>query len=232
MNTKTLETEIKKINELDTLTIQEVGDDHLYTGLKTPMKPTAFLISDQKKKEKIAKLFGKIMDVMGLDLTDDSLKGTPERVAKMYIDEIFSGLNPNNKPKIALFDNIYQYNQMLVEKNITFYSNCEHHFVPIIGKAHIAYISSGKVIGLSKLNRIVQYYAKRPQVQERLTNQIAEDLKNTLQTDDVAVIIDAKHLCVSSRGIKDDTSATITSYYGGKFNTPTKINELLNYLKD
>ena len=171
------------------------------------------------------------MDVMGLDLTDDSLKGTPERVAKMYIDEIFSGLNPNNKPKIALFDNIYQYNQMLVEKNITFYSNCEHHFVPIIGKAHIAYISSGKVIGLSKLNRIVQYYAKRPQVQERLTNQIAEDLKNTLQTDDVAVIIDAKHLCVSSRGIKDDTSATITSYYGGKFNTPTKINELLNYLK-
>jgi len=232
MNTKTLEKEIKKINGLDTLTIQEVGDDHLYTGLKTPMKPTAFLISDQEKKEKIAKLFGKIMDVMGLDLTDDSLKGTPERVAKMYIDEIFSGLNPNNKPKIALFDNIYQYNQMLVEKNITFYSNCEHHFVPIIGKAHIAYISSGKVIGLSKLNRIVQYYAKRPQVQERLTNQIAEDLKNTLQTDDVAVIIDAKHLCVSSRGIKDDTSATITSYYGGKFNTPTKINELLNYLKD
>ncbi len=231
MNTKTLETEVKKINGLDTLTIQEVGDDHLYTGLKTPMKPTAFLISDQKKKEKIAKLFGKIMDVMGLDLTDDSLKGTPERVAKMYIDEIFSGLNPNNKPKIALFDNIYQYNQMLVEKNITFYSNCEHHFVPIIGKAHIAYISSGKVIGLSKLNRIVQYYAKRPQVQERLTNQIAEDLKNTLQTDDVAVIIDAKHLCVSSRGIKDDTSATVTSYYGGKFNTPTKINELLNYLK-
>ena len=231
MNTKTLETEVKKINGLDTLTIQEVGDDHLYTGLKTPMKPTAFLISDQKKKEKIAKLFGKIMDVMGLDLTDDSLKGTPERVAKMYIDEIFSGLNPNNKPKIALFDNIYQYNQMLVEKNITFYSNCEHHFVPIIGKAHIAYISSGKVIGLSKLNRIVQYYAKRPQVQERLTNQIAEDLKNTLQTEDVAVIIDAKHLCVSSRGIKDDTSATVTSYYGGKFNTPTKINELLNYLK-
>ena len=231
MNTKIVDKEIKKINGLDTLTINEVGDDHLYTGLKTPMKPTAFLISDQDKKEKIAKLFGEIMDVMGLDLTDDSLKGTPERVAKMYIDEIFSGLNPNNKPKIALFDNIYQYNQMLVEKNITFYSNCEHHFVPIIGKAHIAYISSGKVIGLSKLNRIVQYYAKRPQVQERLTNQIAEDLKNTLQTDDVAVIIDAKHLCVSSRGIKDDTSATITSYYGGKFNTPTKINELLNYLK-
>ena len=231
MNTKTLEKEIKKINGLDTLTIQEVGDDHLYTGLKTPMKPTAFLISDQKKKEKIAKLFGKIMDVMGLDLTDDSLKGTPERVAKMYIDEIFSGLNPKNKPKVALFDNKYRYNQMLVEKDITFYSNCEHHFVPIIGKAHIAYISSGKVIGLSKLNRIVQYYAKRPQVQERLTNQIAEELKFILGTQNVAVIIDAKHLCVSSRGIQDDTSATVTAFYGGTFNTSAKIAELQNYLK-
>ena len=170
------------------------------------------------------------MDVMGLDLTDDSLKGTPNRVAKMYIDEIFSGLNPANKPKIALFDNKYQYNQMLVEKNITFYSNCEHHFVPIIGKAHVAYISSGKVIGLSKLNRIVQYFAKRPQVQERLTNQIAEELKAVLQTENVAVIIDAKHLCVSSRGIKDDTSATVTSYFGGAFNTPEKIAELQNTL--
>ena len=170
------------------------------------------------------------MNVMGLDLTDDSLKGTPKRVAKMYIDEIFSGLNPANKPKVALFDNKYQYNQMLVEKNISFYSNCEHHFVPIIGKAHIAYISSGKVIGLSKLNRIVQYYAKRPQVQERLTNQIANELKQILETDDVAVIIDAKHLCVSSRGIKDDTSATVTSYYGGAFNAPQKIAELQNYI--
>ena len=148
----------------------------------------------------------------------------------MYIDEIFSGLNPANKPKVALFDNKYQYNQMLVEKNITFYSNCEHHFVPIIGKAHVAYVSSGKVIGLSKLNRIVQYYAKRPQVQERLTNQIAEDLKQILGTDDVAVIIDAKHLCVSSRGIKDDTSSTVTSFYGGVFNQANKIAELQNYL--
>ena len=170
------------------------------------------------------------MDVMGLDITDDSLRGTPNRVAKMYIDEIFSGLNPANKPKVALFDNKYQYNQMLVEKNITFYSNCEHHFVPIIGKAHVAYISSGKVIGLSKLNRIVQYFAKRPQVQERLTNQIAEELKTVLQTEDVAVIIDAKHLCVSSRGIKDETSATVTSYFGGAFNTPEKIAELQNTL--
>src|SRR5690606_12330500 len=193
---------------------------HLFTGLKTPLRTDAFKLSDTEKKQRIALLFEEIMDVMGLDLTDDSLKGTPERVAKMYIDEIFSGLYPVNKPKIALFDNKYQYKQMLVEKNITFYSNCEHHFVPIIGKAHVAYISSGKVIGLSKLNRIVQYYAKRPQVQERLTNQIAEELRNILQTDDVAVIIDAKHLCVSSRGIRDDTSSTVTSYYGGEFNSP------------
>ena len=221
-----------KENTFNNFTEEEIGDDHLYTGLETPMKPDAFKLSDDEKKERISILFEEIMDVMGLDLTDDSLKGTPKRVAKMYIDEIFSGLNPANKPKIALFENKYQYNQMLVEKNITFYSNCEHHFVPIIGKAHVAYISSGKVIGLSKLNRIVQYYAKRPQVQERLTNQIAEDLKAILETDDVAVINDAKHLCVSSRGIKDDTSATVTTYYGGQFKTPEKISELHNYINN
>ncbi|MGB5437269.1 MAG: GTP cyclohydrolase I FolE [Maribacter sp.] len=221
-----------KENGLNGFSHDEIGDDHIYTGLETPMKENAFAISDEQKKEKIEGLFAQIMDVMGLDLTDDSLRGTPKRVAKMYIDEIFSGLNPANKPKVALFDNKYQYNQMLVEKNITFYSNCEHHFVPIIGKAHIAYISSGKVIGLSKLNRIVQYYAKRPQVQERLTNQIAMDLKAILQTEDVAVIIDAKHLCVSSRGIKDDTSATVTSYYSGVFLKSSKIAELQNYLNE
>jgi GTP cyclohydrolase IA len=219
-------------HKLNQFSFDEIGDDHLYTGLETPMKKDAFKLSDSEKKEKIALLFEEIMNVMGLDLTDDSLKGTPERVAKMYIDEIFSGLNPANKPKIALFDNKYQYNQMLVEKNITFYSKCEHHFVPIIGKAHVAYISSGKVIGLSKLNRIVQYYAKRPQVQERLTNQIAEDLKQTLGTEDIAVIIDAKHLCVSSRGIQDDTSATVTSYFSGAFNKSEKIAELQNYLNN
>jgi GTP cyclohydrolase I len=233
MNTETfIATKKKNGHILNGFSHEDIGDDHLYTGLETPMKKDAFKLSDTEKKQRIALLFEEIMDVMGLDLTDDSLKGTPERVAKMYIDEIFSGLNPANKPKIALFDNKYQYNQMLVEKNIAFYSNCEHHFVPIIGKAHVAYISSGKVIGLSKLNRIVQYYAKRPQVQERLTNQIAEDLKHILGTEDVAVIIDAKHLCVSSRGIKDETSATVTCYYGGKFNSPEKIAELQNYLKD
>lgn len=223
------------LNTKDLLTSyshDEIGDDHLYTGVKTPMRADAFDISDEEKKESIAKLFEQIMEVMGLDLKDDSLKGTPMRVAKMYIEEIFSGLNPANKPKVALFENKYQYNQMLVEKDITFYSNCEHHFVPIIGKAHVAYISSGKVIGLSKLNRIVQYYAKRPQVQERLTNQIALELQSILHTEDVAVIIDAKHLCVSSRGIKDDTSATVTSFYGGKFQIPEKVQELYNYINN
>ena len=210
--------------------IEEIGDNHMLTGMETPMNPGAFLISDEEKRKRIAFHFTEIMQTLGLDLNDDSLQGTPERVAKMYVEEIFSGLDPKNKPKIALFDNKYQYEQMLVEKNITFYSNCEHHFVPIIGKAHIAYISSGKVIGLSKLNRIVQYYAKRPQVQERLTNQIAKELQTVLETDDVAVIIDAKHLCVSSRGIKDDTSATVTAFYGGGFKHHEKIVELQNFI--
>lgn len=232
MKIKELKSTKRNGHKLNGFTIEDIGDEHLYTGLETPMKANAFKISDEEKKQKITILFEEIMDVMGLDLTDDSLKGTPNRVAKMYIDEIFSGLNPKNKPKVALFDNKYQYNQMLVEKNITLYSNCEHHFVPIIGKAHVAYISSGKVIGLSKLNRIVQYYAKRPQVQERLTNQIANELKTILQTEDVAVIIDAKHLCVSSRGIKDDASATVTTYYGGQFNSAEKINELYNYINN
>lgn len=212
---------------------EALGDDHFFTGgLETPMKPDAFEKSDEEKKETIALLFAQIMDTLGLDLNDDSLKGTPKRVAKMYVEEIFSGLDPKNKPKVALFDNKYRYNQMLVEKDITFYSNCEHHFVPIIGKAHVAYISSGKVIGLSKLNRMVQYYAKRPQVQERLTNQIGVELQQLLNTEDVAVIIDAKHLCVSSRGVQDDTSATVTCFYGGIFNNPEKIAELQHYLKN
>lgn len=218
-------------NKLNGFTFDEIGDDHLYTGIETPLTEDAFLLSDEEKKDKITDLFAQIMGVMGLDLNDDSLKGTPSRVAKMYIDEIFSGLNPANKPKIALFDNKYQYNQMLVEKNIQFYSNCEHHFVPIFGKVHVAYVSSGKVIGLSKINRIVQYFANRPQVQERLTNQIAIELSGILETDDIAVIIDAKHLCVASRGIKDDSSATVTSYYGGVFNRTEKIAELQHYLK-
>jgi GTP cyclohydrolase IA len=214
------ETLLSTLDEMDnviTFTDEEIGDEHISTSVDTPLRPDAFVMSDEEKKAKIEFHFRQIMETLGLDLTDDSLKGTPKRVAKMYIDEIFSGLNPANAPKIALFDNKYQYNGMLVEKNISFYSNCEHHFVPIMGKAHVAYISNGKVIGLSKLNRIVQYFAKRPQVQERLTMQIAKELRKILGTDDVAVLIDAKHLCVSSRGIKDESSATVTSYYGGQF---------------
>lgn len=219
-------------SRLVSFSIDEIGDNHLFTSVETPMKANAFEMTDVEKKEKIAYHFSEIMETLGLDLTDDSLRGTPQRVAKMYVDEIFCGLNPANKPKVALFDNKYQYNQMLVEKNITFYSNCEHHFVPIFGKVHVAYISNGKVIGLSKINRIVQYFAQRPQVQERLTMQIGLELQEILETEDVAVIVDAKHLCVSSRGIKDESSATVTSYYGGVFQKEQKINEFLNFIKN
>lgn len=209
----------------------EIGENHFMTSLETPMREDAFVLSDQEKKVAIAKHFEQIMNLLGLDLSDDSLKGTPQRVAKMYVEEIFSGLNPENRPSIALFENKYAYNEMLVEKNITFFSNCEHHFVPIIGKAHIAYISSGKVIGLSKLNRVVQYFSKRPQVQERLTNQIAKELQEILGTEDVAVIIDAEHLCVSSRGVQDVNSATVTSFYGGVFHENSNRKEFLEYIK-
>jgi GTP cyclohydrolase I len=212
------------------LTDEEIGDNHVATSIETPMREDAFVLSDAEKIEKVAAHFREIMLTLGLDLTDDSLRGTPKRVAKMYIEEIFSGLNPANEPKIALFDNKFGYNEMLVEKNISFYSNCEHHFVPIMGKTHIAYISSGQVIGLSKLNRIVQYFAKRPQVQERLTMQIAKYLQKVLKTEHVAVYIDAKHLCVSSRGVKDDATSTITSYYGGKFQEDNTKREFLDSL--
>ncbi len=212
------------------LTHEEIGENHLSTGIETPLRPDAFDISNAEKKELIAELFAQIMDVMGLDLNDDSLRGTPKRVAKMYIDEIFAGLDPANKPVTALFDNSYQYNQMLVEKDITLHSHCEHHFVPIIGNAHVAYISSGKVIGLSKLNRIVQYYAARPQVQERLTQQIGMELQKVLNTKDVAVIIEAKHMCVSIRGVKDTASSTVTTFYEGAFKDQEKINQLHNYI--
>jgi GTP cyclohydrolase I len=221
---------IKGNNISISLSDDEIGDEHICTGIKTPLRTDAFSISDEEKISKISFHFKEIMETLGLDLNDDSLKGTPGRVAKMYVKEIFNGLNPDNKPKIALFDNKYKYEEMLVEKDITFYSNCEHHFVPIFGKAHVAYISSGKVIGLSKLNRIVNYFASRPQVQERLTVQIGMELQKILSTESVAVIIDAKHLCVSSRGIKDINSATVSSFYGGKFKDENKKSELFQYL--
>lgn len=215
---------------LSELSADEIGDEHISTGIETPMRADAFLLSEEEKIQKIEVHFREIMETLGLDLRDDSLKGTPHRVAKMYVQEIFNGLNPANKPRVALFDNKYRYNQMLVEKDITFYSNCEHHFVPIFGKAHVAYISSGKVIGLSKLNRIVNYFAKRPQVQERFTMQIAREMQEVLQTEDVAVLVDAKHFCVSSRGVKDNNSATVSSFYGGKFLEENTRNEFLKYI--
>jgi GTP cyclohydrolase I len=221
---------IQTEKELIAIQIDEMGDQHVMTSIETPMRDDAFLLSDDEKIAQIEEKFRDIMNIMGLDLTDDSLQGTPHRVAKMYIKEIFSGLNPENKPAVKLFENKYQYKEMLVERNITFYSNCEHHFVPIIGKAHVAYISNGKVIGLSKLNRIVQFFAKRPQVQERLTIQIAEELKRVMETEDVAVLIDAVHLCVSSRGVQDFNSATVTSSYSGAFNNEATRNEFLKYV--
>ena len=202
-----------------------IGDNHIMTSADTPLRADAFDMDDDLKIELIEQKFTEIMHVLGLDLDDDSLKGTPHRVAKMYVKEIFSGLNPANKPKIALFENKYKYREMLVEKDISFYSNCEHHFVPIIGKSHVAYISNGYVIGLSKINRIVQYYAKRPQVQERLTLQIAEAIKEATRSEDVAVIIDAHHLCVSSRGVSDVNSSTVTSSFSGKFQSEQVRNE-------
>jgi GTP cyclohydrolase I len=217
--------------DLKTLAEDEIGDMHLMTSVETPMRPDAFTLSDDQKKKIIAEHFTAIMETLGLDLTDDSLKGTPSRVAKMFVQEIFSGLNPKNKPKIAVFDNKYKYSQMLVEKNIDVFSTCEHHFLPIIGQAHVAYISSGKVIGLSKINRIVQHYSKRPQVQERLAVQISKALQEALETEDVAILIEGKHLCVSSRGIEDTSSSTVTAEYGGCFKNPDTRNEFLSYVR-
>lgn len=215
MNLK--ENNFDDFSQFTTPIIDEIGDNHIATSLDTPMKKNAFAMTDSEKMAKIQMHFRQIMDTLGLDLTDDSLSGTPSRVAKMFVTEIFSGLDPKNKPSVALFENKYEYNQMLVEKNILVQSTCEHHFLPIYGKAHVAYIPNNKVVGLSKLNRIVQYYCKRPQVQERLTTQIANELIDKLDTKDVAVYIDAKHMCVSSRGIKDISSSTVTSYFSGQF---------------
>lgn len=207
-----------------------IGDNHVATSLETPMREDAFLLSDEQKMLLIEDKFHDIMNVLGFDLTDDSLNGTPHRVAKMFVKEIFSGLNPKNKPQISVFDNKFKYGEMLVEKNINLNSTCEHHFLPIVGKAHVAYISSGQVIGLSKINRVVDYFARRPQVQERLTVQIANELKRILKTQDVAVVIDARHLCVSSRGIKDEGSSTVSAEYGGVFKDPLRREEFLKYL--
>ena len=211
--------------------IDAIGDDHVSSSSDTPLRKDAFELSDSEKIKSIKSDVKHILETLGLDLNDDSLKGTPNRVAKMFVNEIFGGLNPNNKPSASTFDNKYKYDQMLVEKNITVYSTCEHHLLPIVGKAHIAYISNGSVVGLSKMNRIVDYYAKRPQVQERLTIQIVKELQEVLGTEDVACVIDAKHLCVNSRGIRDISSSTVTSEFGGKFKTKETKREFLDYIK-
>lgn len=225
MRQKEIMLNIRPLNDAD-----EFGDDHASSSYNTPLRPDAFDLDDDEKIVRIEKHFREIMTILGLDLTDDSLNGTPRRVAKMYVKEVFSGLNPKNRPHARLFENKYKYDQMLVEKDITFYSHCEHHFVPIFGKAHVAYFSSGKVIGLSKINRIVQYFSKRPQVQERLTVQIAKELQRVLHTDDVAVVIDATHLCVASRGVGDTNSKTGTAHFSGKFNDENIKREFLNYI--
>lgn len=207
-----------------------IGENHIATSINTPMREDAFDISDDQKMEIITEKFRDIMETMGLDLADDSLQGTPRRVAKMFVKEIFHGLNPANKPVASVFENKFKYGEMLVEKNIDLRSTCEHHFLPIFGKAHVAYFANGQVIGLSKINRIVDYFARRPQVQERLTVQIADELKKVLNTEDVAVVIDAEHMCVASRGIKDGCSSTVTSEYCGKFKDKSVREEFLKYL--
>jgi GTP cyclohydrolase I len=209
----------------------EIGNNHIATNEQTPLRKDAFDKTDEEKIELIKKDVENILFTLGMDLTDDSLKGTPNRVAKMFVKEIFGGLNPNKKPSSSTFDNKYKYNEMLVEKNITVYSTCEHHLLPIVGRAHIAYISNGTVVGLSKMNRVVDYFAKRPQVQERLTIQIVKELQKVLNTENVACIIDAKHLCVNSRGIRDIESSTVTAEFGGKFKDDIVRREFLDYIK-
>ena len=218
-------------NSMSKNDINEIGDNHIGSSAKTPLRADAFDISNDEKIKRIQESVKDILLTLGMDLNDDSLKGTPKRVAKAYVNELFSGLNPANMPKLSTFDNNYNYGEMLVEKNITVYSTCEHHLLPIVGKAHVAYISNGKVIGLSKMNRIVDYFAKRPQVQERLTMQVVQALQAALGTEDVACVIDAKHLCVNSRGVRDIVSSTVTSEFGGKFKQESTKKEFLDYIK-
>ncbi|MFC4632361.1 GTP cyclohydrolase I FolE [Dokdonia ponticola] len=226
-----MKTEIEKNKERYQEQIEAMGNDHVGSSAVTPLREDAFELSDIEKIASIKKDVAHIMETLGLDMTDDSLKGTPSRVAKMFVNEIFGGLHPDRKPKASTFDNNYKYGEMLVEKNIVVYSTCEHHLLPIVGRAHVAYISNGTVVGLSKMNRIVDYYAKRPQVQERLTMQIVQELQQAMGTQDVACVIDAKHLCVNSRGIRDIESSTVTSEFGGKFKEKETRREFLDYIK-
>ena len=230
--TKVNKTNGKQIADLENLAEQFewMGDQHLAGGRSTPLRADAFELSADQKINLIEEKFRDILQILGMDLRDESIQGTPRRVAKMYVNEVFSGLIPENKPEAKLFHNQFAYNEMLVEKGIKLHSYCEHHLVPIIGVAHVAYFSNGYVIGLSKMNRIVRYFAKRPQVQERLTEQIAAELKEALRTDDVAVLVDAEHFCVKTRGIEDDGSSTVTAHYSGKFQDAAIKNEFLKHV--
>jgi len=220
-----------KFDRLLKETLEDIhNEDHVSGNINTPLRDDAFELSNQEKIASIEQDMAHILETLGMDLTDDSLRGTAKRVAKMFVNELFAGLHPDNKPSASTFENKYKYGEMLVEKNITLYSTCEHHLLPIVGKAHVAYISNGTVVGLSKMNRLVDYFAKRPQVQERLTLQVVKALQEVLNTDDVACVIDAKHLCVNARGIRDIDSSTVTAEFGGAFKKPEVKKEFLGYL--
>lgn len=203
------------------------GGSNSEVFIDNPLRPNAFSISDEGKIEQLTAKYGEIIDILGLDRNDDSLKDTPKRIAKMYINEIFSGLNPKNEPTIKLFRNNYKYDSPLVELNIPFISFCEHHFLPITGIANLAYIPKDYVIGLSKLHRLVKYYARRPQLQERLTQQVFSGLSKVLRTDDIGIAIKANHGCISCRGVDDQGSRTITSCFGGALKNDTSLQALL-----
>ena len=219
------------VSQINKEHIELIGDNHISSNVDTPLLKNAFEKSDEEKISKIQTHFSNIMEELGLDLSDDSLSGTPYRFAKMYVKELFYGLNPKNRPKLSTFENKYGYNKMLIEQNINIDSSCEHHFLPIVGQAHIGYIPKKKVIGLSKINRLVDYYAHRPQVQERLCIQILKDLQETLETKDIIIVINAKHMCVSSRGIKDKSSFTTTIEFGGCFEELEYRNSFFDSLK-
>ena len=211
--------------------LEIIDQDHKNYSIETPLRVDAFEISDEEKISKIEKNVKEILYTLGMDMNDDSLKGTPKRVAKAYVKELFGGLNPNNLPTSSTFENKYKYGEMLVEKNITVFSTCEHHLLPIYGKAHVAYFAKDEVVGLSKMNRIVDYYSRRPQVQERLNIQIVKALQKILKTQDVACIIDAKHMCVNSRGIRHIDCSTVTGDFGGKFKDKLIKREFLDYIR-
>lgn len=201
-------------------------------GVHTPTIEEALAVKEETKIKKIEKHFTEIMEVLGLDLKDDSLMDTPKRVAKMYVNEIFWGLKPENFPKCTVIENKMGYDEMVIEKDITLMSNCEHHFVTIDGKAHVAYIPKKSVLGLSKMNRIVEYFARRPQVQERIAEQIYHALSFILGTEDVAVVIEGVHYCVKSRGVEDHSSFTMTAKLGGCFKSEPECRaEFMSLIK-